>query len=38
MKRLERYSQSNMEEIIPILKLMKKLHILDKKDKNTLGW
>ena len=38
MKRLERYSTTKNQEIIPILKIMKKLHILSKKDRNTLGW
>jgi len=38
MKRLERYSTTKNQEIIPILKLMKKLNMLSKKDKNTLGW
>jgi len=38
MKRLERYSVSKNEEILPVLRLMDWLHLLKREDKNSLGW
>ena len=38
MKRLERYSTTKKQEIGLILKIMNFLKILDKMDKNSLGW
>ena len=38
MKRLERYSTTKKQEIGLVLKIMNFLKILDKMDKNSLGW
>ena len=38
MKRLERYSVTKNEEILPVLKWLNIFHLLTREDKNSLGW
>ena len=36
MKRLERYSVTKNEEILPVLRLLHRLHLLSREDYNSI--